>query len=387
MSKNKILEFKNLAAFAKKCKKSGQKIVFTTGSFELITPGHCRFLSEAKALGDVLIVGVCSDRSITKIKGPDFPLLNQNARMEMLGYLKSVDYITLIDEGEPHTALVLLEPDVVYTNQKDIDSGTFDEQAKYLLKKHKGKLVIQTENHPYKSAQDLIEHIANIRFTEIVARYLWSKEVNFDLKSVSGFAPADYGKQEPGVKKAFYPGDKIITDPVKLSALSGTGKIVFVSGSYDLLHVGHARFIQNASKLGKTLVVGIPSDTGITQKKGYGRPIINQFSRAYVLASLSFVDYVYIFNDETVLQSLELLKPDIFFTVDEAWNGGLKQSAEYKAVKKCGGRVVLEKRQSPFLSSSIMINRMALKKVKEIFGECMQDDKFKAMLLEGNKHE
>jgi len=376
----KIVEFKDLTKLAGRIRKKGQRIVFTTGSFELITPGHCRFLAEAKALGDVLVVGVCTDRSITKAKGPDFPLLNQNARMEMLSYLKSVDYITLVDEGEPHTSIVLLQPDVFYVNQRDLESGNFDAQARYLLKSHKGKLVVRKDQNPYKSAQDLIEHIANIRFTEIVAGYLWSKGVHLDLRSISDFKPANYGDQKPNSPKAFNPKKCILED---FNSLDRTKKVVLVSGSYDLLHVGHARFIKKASRLGNTLIVAIPSDAGITAQKGYGRPIINAYSRAYVLASLSFVDYVYIFDDPTLLNTLKSLKPEVFFTVDELWNNGLKKSPEYQAVKGCGGRVAVEKRQSPFVSSSIMINKMALKKVKEIFSECLQDEKFKAMLLEG----
>lgn len=388
MPKGKIVEFKDLVKLGQRIHKKGQKIVFTTGSFELITPGHCRFLAEAKALGDILVVGVCSDRSITKIKGSDFPLLNQSVRMEMLSYLRSVDYITLVDEGEPHTSIVLLEPNIFYASQRELDNGNFDDQARYLLKKHKGKLVVRQDDSPYKSAYNLAEHIAHVRFIEVVASYLWSKSIDFRLNTVSDFKPADFGMQQPDNPKAFNPSKLIYKNPLELVEVRGISnapnkkKLVFVSGSYDLLHVGHARFIEKAALLGDTLVVGIPSDAKISSKKGYGRPIISEFSRAYVLASLDFVDFVYIFDEDTVSATLDVLKPNIFFTVDEEWNSGIKQSQEYKIVKNYGGKVVLAPRQSPFVSSSTIINKIAYKKVKEIFGECLQDDKFKAMLLE-----
>jgi len=388
----KLVEFKDLVRLGQRLHKKGQKVVFTTGSFELITPGHCRFLAEAKSLGDTLVVGVCSDRSITKIKGPDFPLLNQSARMEMLSYLRSVDYITTIDEGEPHTAIVLLEPDVFYASQRELDSGNFDEQASYLLKKRRGKLIVRQDDRPYKSAYNLAEHIAHVRFIEVVASYLWSKSIDFGLNTIADFKPADFGPQEPNDSRAFNPSNMIYKNPLELIGIRGISgpqskkKLVFVSGSYDLLHVGHARFIEKAALLGDTLVIGIPSDAKISSKKGYGRPIISEFSRAYVLASLDFVDYVYIFDEETVAPTLEVLKPEIFFTVDEEWNSGIKQSREYKVVKSYGGKVVLAPRQSPFLSSSTIINKIAYKKVKEIFGECMQDEKFKELLLEHGKN-
>ncbi len=389
----KTVEFKDLVKLGKKIHTKGQKIVFTTGSFELITPGHCRFLAEAKALGDVLVVGVCSDRSITKIKGSDFPLLNQSARMEMLTYLKSVDYITVIDEGEPHTSIVLLEPDIFFASQREVDTGNIDEQARYLLRKHKGKLIIRQDDRPYKSAYNFVEHIAHVRFVEVVASYLWSKGINFGLDTVADFKPADFGFQEPGSPNAFNPSNRIHKNPLELIELRKVlddttkkrKKLVFVSGTYDLLHVGHARFIQKAAVLGDILIVGIPSDDKIRSKKGYGRPIISEFSRAYVLASLDFVDSVYIFDEDVVAPTLEILKPDVFFTVDEEWNSGVKKSQEYKTVTRYGGKVVLAPRQSPFVSSSTLINKIAYKKVKEIFGECLQDDKFKAMLLENGR--
>ncbi len=382
----KAVEFKDLTKLATKIRKKGQKVVFTTGSFELITPGHCRFLAEAKSLGDILVVGLCSDRSITKLKGPDYPLLNQSARGEMLSCLRSVDYFTLIDEGEPHTAIVLLGPDVFYATPKELENGNIDDQAKFLLRKHRGKLVVRQDDNPYKSARDLIDHVADIRFLEIVAGYLWSKKIDFNLSSVADFKPADYGRQKPCYPRAFDPISIIFTDINKLLGRlrrETTKKTVFVSGSYDLLHVGHARFIQKASKLGDITIVGIPSDARIRDQKGYGRPIINAYSRAYVLASLSFVDFVYIFDEETVCPTLEALKPHVFFTVDEEWNKGIKASREYRIVRSYGGKVVLAPRQAPFLSSSTMINKMANKKVKEIFSDCFQEDKFSAMLSEG----
>ena len=390
----KIVDFKNLARLSANLHKQGKKIVFTTGSFEVVTPGHCRFLAEARACGDVLVVGLCSDRSISKLKGPDYPLLNQDARSEMLTYLRSVDYVTVVDEGEPHAAIVLLAPDIFYTNTKELENGNVDEQAEFLLKRAGGKLVVCEDHNPYKSARDLIEHVADLRFTEIVASYLWSKHIAFGLDSVPNFKPADYGDQTPQDRKAFNPAEFIYKDKAVLEAFiqerarlgwTTKAKLVFVSGSYDLLHVGHARFVEKASLLGDFLLVGIPSDAKIKAMKGYGRPIISEYSRAYVLASLDFVDGVYIFDDFTVADTLATLKPNVFFTVAEEWNSGLKQSPEYKIVRKSGGRVVTAPRQSPFLSSSSMINRMAAKKVKDIFKECMDEDKIKLMQREGSK--
>ena len=70
----KYLAFKDLQKLSKKSKKEGKKIVFTTGSFDLLNPGHCRYLADAKASGDILVAGVSSDSSDRRVKGSKYPL-------------------------------------------------------------------------------------------------------------------------------------------------------------------------------------------------------------------------------------------------------------------------------------------------------------------------
>ncbi len=86
-------------------------------------------------------------------------------------------------------------------------------------------------------------------------------------------------------------------------------KIVFANGCFDLIHVGHIRFLKSAKKKGDILVVGINSDSSTRKLKGKGRPIINEKQRAEILASFEFVDYVTIFNEITVEKTLKILKP------------------------------------------------------------------------------
>lgn len=88
-------------------------------------------------------------------------------------------------------------------------------------------------------------------------------------------------------------------------------KIVFTNGCFDILHYGHVRLIEKAKKMGNILIVAINSDDSVKRLKGSLRPINNQEDRAYLLASLSHVDYVTIFSDDTPLEILNLLKPNI----------------------------------------------------------------------------
>ena len=91
----------------------GASLVFTNGCFELLHVGHVRYLQAARALGDVLAVGLNSDRSVRAIKGPRRPLVPQAERAEMLAALECVDYVTLFDEDTPHALLHLLRPDLL----------------------------------------------------------------------------------------------------------------------------------------------------------------------------------------------------------------------------------------------------------------------------------
>src|ERR1700730_7450438 len=88
-------------------------------------------------------------------------------------------------------------------------------------------------------------------------------------------------------------------------------RVVFANGCFDLLHVGHVRYLAGARALGDLLVVGINSDQEVAAQKGEGRPILPAAERAELVASLESVGYVTIFNEPTVTELLLLLKPDI----------------------------------------------------------------------------
>lgn len=88
-------------------------------------------------------------------------------------------------------------------------------------------------------------------------------------------------------------------------------KIVFTNGCFDILHVGHTRYLSDAKSLGNILVVGLNSDASVKKLKGSTRPVVHQKDRAEVLASLAAVDYVVIFNDSTPLKLIQAVKPDV----------------------------------------------------------------------------
>ena len=94
-------------------KKNGKRIVFTNGCFDILHVGHVRYLEQAKSLGDVLVVGINSDRSVRGLKGPRRPILPVEERGEILSGLGCTDYVTVFDEPTPFELVSLLQPDVL----------------------------------------------------------------------------------------------------------------------------------------------------------------------------------------------------------------------------------------------------------------------------------
>lgn len=94
-------------------RKENKKIVFTNGCFDLLHIGHVRYLEQAKALGDVLIVGINTDASVQVLKGPTRPIQNENDRAEILASLKAVDHTVLFGEETPLNLIKQVKPDLL----------------------------------------------------------------------------------------------------------------------------------------------------------------------------------------------------------------------------------------------------------------------------------
>jgi D-beta-D-heptose 7-phosphate kinase/D-beta-D-heptose 1-phosphate adenosyltransferase len=101
------------AAFARDIQNGDGTVVFTNGVFDLLHPGHVRYLEEARRLGDALIVGVNSDRSVRRNKGDERPILPEAERAELLAALRCVDMVVVFDEETPHAIISAIQPDVL----------------------------------------------------------------------------------------------------------------------------------------------------------------------------------------------------------------------------------------------------------------------------------
>ena len=112
MHQTKIVDRKKLKSIIPELKNRGKKIVFTNGCFDILHIGHIRYLEEAKDFGDVLVIGLNSDSSVSKIK-PDRPVIPEQQRAEVLSALYMVDYIILFNEDTPYGLIREIKPDVL----------------------------------------------------------------------------------------------------------------------------------------------------------------------------------------------------------------------------------------------------------------------------------
>ena len=109
-SNPKLQSRKSIGRIAARLRKSGNKIVFTNGCFDILHAGHVRYLKQAKSLGDILVVALNTDVSVRRLKGPKRPVCTQKERAEVLGALESVDLITFFGEPTPILSIKAVKP-------------------------------------------------------------------------------------------------------------------------------------------------------------------------------------------------------------------------------------------------------------------------------------
>ena len=146
--------------------------------------------------------------------------------------------------------------------------------------------------------------------------------------------------------------DQLLLERTRLRTAGQT--LVFTNGVFDLLHVGHVRYLEQARTLGDVVVVAINSDASARKLKGEGRPLINQDERAEILAALRTVDYVTIFDDVSPRSLIARLSPDVLV---KGGDYALDEIHGREEVEAAGGRVV----SLPFVggvSSSAIIEKM-----------------------------
>lgn len=152
----RILERRDLAAVIKAEKRNGNRIVLANGCFDVLHVGHIRYLEAAKALGDLLIVGVNSDQQTRRLKGDGRPLLPQDQRAEIVSALEAVDFVTIFDEPTVEQLLVALKPHV-HAKGTDYTEDTVPERD--VVRSFGGRVAIvgDPKNH---SSSEIIDKVS-----------------------------------------------------------------------------------------------------------------------------------------------------------------------------------------------------------------------------------
>jgi len=150
-----ILEKDELAQIVAQLRQAKKTIIATNGCFDILHVGHLWLLNQAKALGDILIVGINSDRSVRELKGLERPIVNEKDRAQVIANLKAVDYVSVFDEANAVELLKILQPDI-YVKGGDYNLKNLPEADPVL---RKGGKVHFIEFMPRKSSTSLIDKI------------------------------------------------------------------------------------------------------------------------------------------------------------------------------------------------------------------------------------
>lgn len=163
MEPRKIVAIEELTRLLEPMRSAGKRIVFTNGCFDLLHVGHVRCLSRARALGDLLVVGLNSDGSVAKIKGSGRPLVPQAERAEVLAALGFVDYVVVFEEETPRELIAAIKPDVLV---KGGDWKVEEVVGRDLVEARGGKVVIV----PFEGGHSTSDLVARIRRLPVADR-------------------------------------------------------------------------------------------------------------------------------------------------------------------------------------------------------------------------
>lgn len=156
--KTKIMSRAALCAARERCRSEGRKVVFTNGCFDLIHAGHVDYLAFARSQGDALIVGLNSDASVRRAKGPTRPIVAQDDRAYVMASLEAVDFVVIFDEDEPAALIAALLPDVLV---KGADWAHYV-SGRDIVEAHGGRVAL-APLVPGRSTTDIVGRILSTR--------------------------------------------------------------------------------------------------------------------------------------------------------------------------------------------------------------------------------
>lgn len=170
--RKRLISQSDLMTLSEKLKKSDKKIVFTAGSWDLIHAGQCRYLEKAKGYGDVLVVGVSSNEAIKRVKGPNKPILDEKIRAEMLTFLRSVDFVTILPEPSCVPSLGLLKPDTYVTVKEDWTSEYKDSKEYKTVTSYGGNVLVVDRQSTSISTTQILQRAIGGHLSDVLKDFM-----------------------------------------------------------------------------------------------------------------------------------------------------------------------------------------------------------------------
>ena len=170
--KNRLVSQSDLMVLSEKLKEKNKKIIFTAGSWDLIHAGQCRYLEKAREMGDVLVVGVSSNNAIKQVKGPNKPILDEKIRAEMLTFLKSVDFVTILPEPSCQPSLGLLKPDVYITVKEDWTDNYKESREYKTVIKYGGEVIVVDRQSTSISTTQILQRAIGGHLSEVLKDFM-----------------------------------------------------------------------------------------------------------------------------------------------------------------------------------------------------------------------
>lgn len=155
----RVLDDAGLVAFVREQRAAGRRIVFTNGVFDILHPGHVRYLQAARRHGDLLIVGLNSDASVRRNKGPSRPINPENERAEVLAALDCVDAVSIFDDETPAAIVQRVQPDILV---KGADWPADQIVGRDTVEARGGRVILEPVEQGY-STTSIIDRVKNLR--------------------------------------------------------------------------------------------------------------------------------------------------------------------------------------------------------------------------------
>ena len=170
--KQRLIKPTQIEQIAQKIRAKNKTIVYTAGAWDMLHVGQVRYLQEAKKFADVLVVGVSSNQTVSTLKGPQRPIMDEKIRAEMLAYIRFVDLVTIVPQMSNQPILKLLKPDVYVTVKEDWNDGYQSSPEYKTVINYGGQVKLVNRQSPFISTTQILKKGVSAHLNEVLKDYM-----------------------------------------------------------------------------------------------------------------------------------------------------------------------------------------------------------------------